>query len=63
MRRLDLNSVVAGRRDRQRDLVVAMIVARVIDPHSKLATARGLDDGANSLGDALCLQSADENDL
>jgi len=32
----------AAKRGPERDLVVAMIAARVIDPRSKLATARGL---------------------
>jgi transposase len=63
LRRLGLDGLIASRRGRQRDLVMAMIVARVIDPRSKLATARGLDEGANSLGEALGLQSVDENDL
>jgi transposase len=63
LRRLGLDGLIASRRDRQRDLVVAMIVARVIDPRSKLATARGLDEGANSLGEVLGLQSVNEDEL
>ena len=48
-----------------RDLVIAMIVARVIDPASKLATARGLhsDTLHSSLGELLHVDSADESEL
>jgi hypothetical protein len=44
---------------------VAMIVARVIDPQSKLATARGLSEETafTSLGEVLGTSDADENDL
>jgi transposase len=37
---LDLEAVIASKRCRERDLVVAMIVQRLIDPCSKLATTR-----------------------
>src|SRR5262245_37468380 len=40
LRRLGLEALIAAQKSRQRDLVVAMIVARLIDPQSKLATAR-----------------------
>ncbi len=42
---------------RERRLVLAMIVARIIDPCSKLATARGLHDETSfsSLGEMLGL--------
>ncbi len=48
-----------------RDLVVAMIVARVIDPRSKLGTARGLgnETAFSSLGETLGVSSASEDDL
>jgi DDE family transposase len=47
------------------DLVLAMIVARVIAPASKLATARHLDaaTAASSLGPALGLSAVSEQDL
>ena len=50
---------------RQRDLVVAMIVARILDPSSKLATARSLDPDtlSNSLGEFLGLQKVQDDDL
>jgi transposase len=37
---LDLEAMISSKRCRQRDLVVAMIVQRLIDPCSKLATTR-----------------------
>ena len=48
-------SLIAPPAGRQRDLVVAMIVARVIDARSKLATARGLnpESAVSSLGQML----------
>lgn len=46
-------------------LCLAMIVARLIDPASKLATARGLDDetATCSLGQVLGLAAVDEQEL
>ena len=65
LKNLQLDKVVASRRCRERDLAVAMIVARVIDPRSKLATARGLsgETAFTSLGEELGVSDADENDL
>jgi len=65
LRGLKLHKILAPRRCRQRDLVVAMIIARIIDPRSKLATARGLGDETafTSLGEVLGLGKLDENDL
>ncbi|MGO9511767.1 MAG: IS1634 family transposase [Mycobacterium sp.] len=52
-------------RSRNRDLVLAMCAAHVIDPGSKLATARGLrcQTATSSLGEVLGLGGADEDDL
>src|SRR5437016_1024954 len=44
LEKLGLHRVLDSRRNRERDLAVAMIVARVLEPGSKLATARGLGD-------------------
>jgi len=44
LRQLGLDRQIAARPCRERDLVLAMIVARILDPCSKLATARGLGD-------------------
>ena len=58
-------SLIARPASRQRDLVVAMIVARVVDARSKLATARGLnpESAVSSLGHLLTLGAVDENEL
>jgi transposase len=65
LRKLQLPAIVDPRSSRQRDLVLAMISARILDPASKLATARGLhsDTLNSSLGESLSLDSADESDL
>ena len=62
---LQLDSILDPAPSRQRDLVVAMIVARIIEPASKLATARGLHSETlhHSLGEVLHLDSADETEL
>ena len=39
-RQLDFASVISSQRSRNRDLVMAMIAARIIRPHTKLATVR-----------------------
>ncbi len=65
LRKLGLEGVLHRRRSRQRDLVVAMIVARIVEPASKLATARALSPSTrtSSLGECLGLEQVDENDL
>jgi transposase len=65
LRNLQLDDVLDPAPGRQRDLVIAMIVARIIEPASKLATARGLhcDTLHHSLGETLRLDSADETEL
>jgi len=65
LRRLQLDSILDPQPSRQRDLVVAMIAARLLDPASKLATARGLhsDTLHSSLGELLNLDAADETEL
>ncbi len=65
LQRLGLDSIISQQSSRARSLVCAMIVARVLDPRSKLATARGLSAGtaADSLGDLLGLSGADEDEL
>ena len=65
LRKLALEKLIGSRRCRERDLVVGMIVARIIDPRSKLATARGLgqETAFTSLGEALGIVDADEDDL
>lgn len=65
LRDLQLDSLLAPVASRQRDLVLAMIVARILEPASKLATARGLhsDTLHHSLGEVLDLDSTDETEL
>ena len=64
-RQLGLDELIDPEPSRQRDLVVAMAVAQVIAPDSKLAIARGLhgQTAASSLGEVLHLGSCDEDDL
>jgi Transposase DDE domain len=64
-RQLGLDELIDPAPCRHRDLVMAMAVAQVIAPDSKLAIARGLRDqtAASSLGEILGLGSCDEDDL
>ena len=64
-RRLGLDELIDPVPSRQRDLVMAMAVAQVIAPDSKLAIARGLRDAtaASSLGEVLSVGCCDEDDL
>lgn len=60
-RGLGLDRLIDPRHSRERDLVLGMVVARVLAPASKLATARGLD--ATSLGATLGISGASEDEL
>lgn len=64
-RRLKLEALLDAQPGRMRDLATALIVARIINPRSKLALARGLGQETlfSSLGEMLELERADENDL
>lgn len=61
MKRLGLPALVSSRPSRQRDLVLAMIVARILEPKSKLATTRWWSD--TTLPETLNVSDADEDDL
>ena len=65
LRKIGLDHLLGPTGNRCRDLVIAMIVARLIDPVSKLATAKALDPAtaATSLGVALGLEEVDEDEL
>lgn len=65
LRKINLENMIASRPSRMRDLVVTIIISRIIDPTSKLATARGLnpDTAFSTLGEVMGAQSADEDDL
>jgi transposase len=60
-RRLELAKLLDRSASRQRDLCLAMILARVICPGSKLGTVRTL--GQSTLASELGVQGADEDDL
>jgi len=61
MGRLDFSRLICSRRSRQRDLVVAMVVARILEPKSKLATTTWWAD--TTLPEMLDVSDADEDDL
>jgi len=65
LKKLDLHNLIAAGNSRKRALVLAMIVARILDPRSKLATARGLNSETcfSSLSELLGLEKADEDEL
>ena len=65
LERLGLHTLLARGTSRVRDLVVALIVARVIDAQSKLATARALtpESAVSTLGDLLNLGQVDPLEL
>ena len=65
VRRVGLDTIIAAKKGGHRELVVAMIVARILAPQSKLATARGLgpDTASTSLGETLHIEAADADDL
>jgi transposase len=65
MRRTGFEEMLASRPSEERTLVTAMIVERIIDPESKLATARRFarETAASSLGEQLGIEDANEDDL
>lgn len=65
IRRLGLDQVLGTKRSPERDRVLAMVVARVLAPDSKLATARGLGEESafSALADALSLESVSADSL
>src|SRR3990172_3142650 len=65
LQRLRLDRWLSSRACQQRDVVCAMIVARILQPQSKLATARSLNaqTASTSLGACLGLEHCSEDDL
>ncbi len=61
VRRLGLEGLLDRRPSRERDLAVAMVVARLLAPCSKLATARSF--GQSTLGSVLDVADATEDEL
>jgi transposase len=61
MQRLGLASVIASKPCRERDLVLAMVAARIVAPHTKLATTRWWH--TTTLAEEFAVVDADEDDL
>ena len=61
IRKIGLETVIATKRSRERDLVVAMIAERLLHPCSKLATTRLWH--TTTLAEELAVADADEDDL
>jgi transposase len=63
--KLGLDRLLASRRSPERDRAVALLVARVLAPDSKLATARALDahSATSTLGEMVGLESVEAEDL
>ncbi len=61
IRKLGLDRMIASRRSRERDLVLAMIAQRLLFPCSKLATTRHWH--TTTLAEELGVANADENEL
>ena len=65
LKKLRLDRTIAGAASPERQRVIALIAARILDPGSKLATARGLAQATarDSLAETLDIEDTDENDL
>jgi len=61
MKRLGLARLICSRPSRERDLVLAMVATRLLNPQSKLATSRAWSD--NTLADTLGIGDADEDEM
>jgi hypothetical protein len=64
-RKIGLDRLLGPDGNRCRDLILALVVSRILDPSSKLAAARALspDTAASSLGEQLALGVVDEDEL
>ena len=65
IKKLSLDKIISEKSCRNRNLVIGMIIARIINPKSKLATARGFhqETCSHSLGQLLNLEKVDEDEL
>lgn len=61
MKRLDLAALLGSKPSHERDLVLAMVAARIVQPHSKLATTRCWH--SCTLAEHFAVADADEDDL
>src|SRR5512133_958 len=64
-RKIGLDRILGPDGDRCRNLILALLVSRILDPASKLATARALSPATatSSLGETLHLGAVDEDEL
>src|SRR5665811_1205029 len=60
-KQLGFESLVASRPCRERDLIVAMVTARILEPNSKLATVRSWH--TTTIPEVFGVADADEDDL
>ncbi len=65
IRDLELDLLIDDKKTRKRSLISAMIIARIINPASKLATARGLDSEtcSSSISRVLEIENVGGNEL
>jgi len=61
MQRLEFAALIASKPCRERDLVLAMVAARILAPHTKLATTRWWH--STTLAEEFGVADADEDDL
>jgi transposase len=64
-RKIGLDRILGSDGNRYRDLVLALLIGRILDPVSKLAAARTLSPAtaSSSLGEALGLGAVDDDEL
>ncbi len=65
IKQLQIDTIIDPQQSRQRNLILAMIVARIINPASKLATVRGFhgETATSSIGQVLGIEKATANEL
>ena len=61
IKRLGVENLIASRQCEERDIVIAMVVARIVQPNSKLATSRWWH--TTTLPSVLCVTDSSEDDL
>jgi len=61
MKKLKFSSLLSSRRSRERDIIVGMVAARILQPKSKLATSLWWSD--TTLPEILDIKDTDEDDL
>jgi len=61
LRRLELDTLIAAKRSRERDLILALLVERLVQPRSKLATTRLWN--TTTLGETLGVRDTDVDEV